>query len=145
MDNSIQFKSQIFHYSTNIFLNPFLKSTSSLPIFIVSILLSPKTQIQKLIIYACNSLISVLSKMVTLRPQFQQRSRRETPLLEQERFDQVLFFDWGCYSARRSKRRNGSDKSTKFVLKLISTLASNLKILPQPLDLIVQKLLLQMK
>ncbi|XP_022747751.1 uncharacterized protein LOC111297315 [Durio zibethinus] len=42
--------------------------------------------------------------------------------------------------ARKGKSRHGSARSTKFVLELISILASNLKILPQPLDLIVQNL-----
>ncbi|MBA0771210.1 hypothetical protein Gotri_019708 [Gossypium trilobum] len=102
MEKSIQFKSQILHYRTNSFLNPFLESTISLqafncswksPIFTASPLLSPKTQIQKPII---------------------------------------------C--ARRSKRRKGSDRSTKLALELMSILASNLRILPQPLDLIVQNL-----
>ncbi|XVF57421.1 hypothetical protein PTKIN_Ptkin06aG0204000 [Pterospermum kingtungense] len=42
--------------------------------------------------------------------------------------------------ARKSKRRYGSERSTKLVLELVSILASNLKILPQPLDLVVQNL-----
>ncbi|KAK6243102.1 hypothetical protein QUC31_009511 [Theobroma cacao] len=42
--------------------------------------------------------------------------------------------------ARKSRRRYGSERSTKFVLELISILASNLKILPQPLDLVVESL-----
>ncbi|XWS58217.1 hypothetical protein CRYUN_Cryun08bG0015700 [Craigia yunnanensis] len=41
---------------------------------------------------------------------------------------------------RKSKRRYGSERSTKFVLELISILVSNLKILPQPFDLVVQNL-----
>ncbi|KAG4159260.1 hypothetical protein ERO13_D02G165175v2 [Gossypium hirsutum] len=90
MESSNQFKSQILHYSTNIFLNPFLESTISLSLLIVSSFPSPKINIQKPII---------------------------------------------C--ARRSTGRNWSDKSTKLSLKLISILASNIKILPQSLDLIV--------
>ncbi|XVE62983.1 hypothetical protein DITRI_Ditri06bG0163200 [Diplodiscus trichospermus] len=42
--------------------------------------------------------------------------------------------------ARKSKSRYGSERSTKLVLELVSILASNLKILPQPLDLVVQNL-----
>ncbi|MFQ6619293.1 hypothetical protein Gotur_000630, partial [Gossypium turneri] len=100
IEKSIQFKSQILHYNTNIFLNPFLESTISLqtfncswksPIFTISSVLSTKTQIQKPII---------------------------------------------C--AKISKRRNGSHGSTKLALELVSILASNLKILLQPLDLIIQ-------
>ncbi|MBA0790058.1 hypothetical protein Gohar_014727, partial [Gossypium harknessii] len=61
IEKSIQFKSQILHYNTNIFLNPFLESTISLqtfncswksPIFTISSVLSTKTQIQKPIICA---------------------------------------------------------------------------------------------
>ncbi|MFQ6656151.1 hypothetical protein Gotur_026382, partial [Gossypium turneri] len=103
MENNIQFKSQIFHYSTNIFLKPFLESTISLPIFIVSPLLSPKTQIQKPITYACNSLISVVSK--TMR----QRWVKGVTAQEEVKEEMAQPLD--------------------------------LKILPQPLDLIVQNLL----
>ncbi|XVF31310.1 hypothetical protein REPUB_Repub16aG0134800 [Reevesia pubescens] len=42
--------------------------------------------------------------------------------------------------ARKSKRKYGSETSTRFMLEMISILASNLKILPQPLDLVVQNL-----
>ncbi|KAE8734017.1 Detected protein of unknown function [Hibiscus syriacus] len=42
--------------------------------------------------------------------------------------------------ARKSKRRYGSKRSTDLALELISTLASNLKVLPPPLDLVLQHL-----
>ena len=42
--------------------------------------------------------------------------------------------------ARRSKRRNGSQRSTRFILQLITTMASKLKILPQPLDLVIAEI-----
>ncbi|XP_022150779.1 uncharacterized protein LOC111018844 [Momordica charantia] len=42
--------------------------------------------------------------------------------------------------ARKKKRRAGFQRSTKLVLELASLLASNLKILPPPLDLVVAEL-----
>ncbi|KAJ4719498.1 Transmembrane protein [Melia azedarach] len=42
-------------------------------------------------------------------------------------------------SAKRTKRRSGFQRSTKFMIQLISILACNLKILPQPLDLFIEE------
>ncbi|KAK3200300.1 hypothetical protein Dsin_023715 [Dipteronia sinensis] len=39
--------------------------------------------------------------------------------------------------AKKNKRRSGFQRSGKFMLQLISVFASNLKVLPQPLDLVV--------
>ncbi|KAJ7973380.1 Transmembrane protein [Quillaja saponaria] len=39
--------------------------------------------------------------------------------------------------ARKNKRRSGSQRSRNFVLKMVSIVALNLKIIPQPLDLVI--------
>lgn len=41
--------------------------------------------------------------------------------------------------AKRTKRRSGYQRSTRLVLQLVSILASNLKILPQPFDLFIEE------
>ena len=42
--------------------------------------------------------------------------------------------------ARRNRRRSGSQSSTKFILESMWVIASNLKILPEPLNIIVSEL-----
>ncbi|XP_034706032.1 uncharacterized protein LOC117929744 [Vitis riparia] len=42
--------------------------------------------------------------------------------------------------ARRNRRRSGSSLSTKFILESMWVIASNLKILPEPLNLVVSEL-----
>ncbi|XP_010105836.2 uncharacterized protein LOC21386013 [Morus notabilis] len=42
--------------------------------------------------------------------------------------------------ARKRRKRINSDKSTRFLINLISVVASSLKILPQPLDLVLEEI-----
>ncbi|GMI65610.1 hypothetical protein HRI_000230300 [Hibiscus trionum] len=64
------------------------------------------------------------SPVFTASPLFQRKTQIQKPII--------------C--ARKSKRRPGSRISTNVALELISILASNLKILPPPLDLVLQHL-----
>ncbi|XP_031255405.1 uncharacterized protein LOC116113393 [Pistacia vera] len=41
--------------------------------------------------------------------------------------------------AKKSKRRRGFQRSRKFMVQLISILASNLNIIPQPLDIVIEE------
>ncbi|KAL0013478.1 hypothetical protein SO802_000547 [Lithocarpus litseifolius] len=61
-------------------------------------------------------------------------------LLSHQTQMQNSIFQTPVICARRSKRRNGSQRSTRFILQLITTMASKLKILPQPLDLVIAEI-----
>ncbi|KAM6577734.1 hypothetical protein CsatB_029571 [Cannabis sativa] len=43
------------------------------------------------------------------------------------------------FCARKRRRKIGSQKTTRFMLNLLAVIASNLKILPEPLDLVLEE------